>query len=120
MGAAKIKTIHTTYLICSKLLRIDNHPTTAPSPVRPTTSQLLLGAAFSACCPANVQKYPKIPVIEEISAPRVGIAFDLMSVNFADLPALPHLLPALQVMFADENLAAQEETEESALYSAEQ
>ena len=57
-------------------------------------------------------------MIEEISAPRVGIAFDLMSVNFADLPELPHLLPALQVMF-DENIATQEETDESELFSVE-
>jgi hypothetical protein len=47
----------------------------------------------------------------------VGIAFDLMSVNFADLPDLPHLLPALQVMFADENSAAQEETDETDLFT---
>ena len=46
-----------------------------------------------------MQRYAKIPVIgESFDAANAGIAFDLMSVNLADLPALPRLLPALQVL----------------------
>lgn len=37
------------------------------------------------------------------------IAFDLMSANLADLPELPKLLPALQMLFRDENEQAEEE-----------
>ena len=32
----------------------------------------------------------------------VGIAFDLMSVNLADVPRLPHVVPALKLLFAEE------------------
>ena len=31
----------------------------------------------------------------------VGIAFDLMSVNLADLPRLPSLVPALKLLFQE-------------------
>lgn len=36
------------------------------------------------------------------------IAFDLMSANLADLPDLPKLLPALQMLFKDEIEQAEE------------
>lgn len=36
------------------------------------------------------------------------IAFDLMSANLADLPELPKLLPALQMLFKDEIEQAEE------------
>lgn len=32
----------------------------------------------------------------------VGIAFDLMSVNLADVPSLPQLVPALKLLFKEE------------------
>ena len=40
----------------------------------------------------------------------MGIAFDLMSVNLADLPRLPALVPALKLLFAEE--AGEDEEEE--------
>jgi ribonuclease Z len=54
------------------------------------------------------QRYPKIPVIDEVDTERACVAFDLMSVNLADLPVLPKVLPHLKVLFKDE-LAAEEE-----------
>lgn len=41
----------------------------------------------------------------------VGIAFDLMSVNLADVPRLPHIVPALKLLFREEE---GEEGEEAA------
>ncbi|XP_060176784.1 tRNAse Z TRZ4, mitochondrial-like isoform X2 [Lycium barbarum] len=35
------------------------------------------------------QRYPKVPALDEVSMQRTCIAFDLMSVNLADLPVLP-------------------------------
>lgn len=51
------------------------------------------------------QRYPKIPAytLPTASTLGVGIAFDLMTVTLHDLPAVPHLLPALQLMFTDED-----------------
>lgn len=43
------------------------------------------------------QRYAKLPVIDPSFSAATCIAFDLMSINLADLPALPRLLPALQV-----------------------
>ncbi|XP_062230438.1 tRNase Z TRZ3, mitochondrial-like [Phragmites australis] len=48
------------------------------------------------------QRYPKIPVIDEVDMEKTCIAFDLMSVNLADLPVLPKVLPHLKVLFKDE------------------
>jgi len=45
------------------------------------------------------QRYPKIPVIDDTFATHTGIAFDMMRLNLADLPALPALVPALRAVF---------------------
>ena len=42
------------------------------------------------------QRYPKIPVFDESYTARTTVAFDLMNVDFADLPSLPRLLPAVR------------------------
>ncbi|XBI63398.1 hypothetical protein VPH35_043827 [Triticum aestivum] len=48
------------------------------------------------------QRYPKIPVFDEDDMHKTCIAFDLMSVNLADLPVLPKVLPHLKLLFKDE------------------
>uniref|UniRef100_A0A3Q7JF54 ribonuclease Z n=1 Tax=Solanum lycopersicum TaxID=4081 RepID=A0A3Q7JF54_SOLLC len=45
------------------------------------------------------QRYPKVPALDEVSMRRTSIAFDLMSVNLADLPVLPKVLPYLKLLF---------------------
>ncbi|EIE21088.1 Metallo-hydrolase/oxidoreductase, partial [Coccomyxa subellipsoidea C-169] len=47
------------------------------------------------------QRYPKIPTIDASFAASTCIAFDLMSVNLQDLPTLPAVVPALQLLFQD-------------------
>lgn len=48
------------------------------------------------------QRYPKIPVFDETHMHKTSIAFDLMSVNLADLPVLPRILPYLRILFRNE------------------
>ncbi|XP_059303243.1 tRNase Z TRZ3, mitochondrial-like [Lycium ferocissimum] len=48
------------------------------------------------------QRYPKIPVFDEAHMHKTSIAFDMMSVNLADLPMLPRVLPYLKMLFRDE------------------
>ncbi|KAI3852115.1 hypothetical protein MKW98_020114 [Papaver atlanticum] len=48
------------------------------------------------------QRYPKIPVFDERHRHKTCIAFDLMSVNIADLPVLPKILPQLKLLFKNE------------------
>ncbi|ONK80061.1 uncharacterized protein A4U43_C01F13400 [Asparagus officinalis] len=48
------------------------------------------------------QRYPKVPVFDEAHMDRTCIAFDLMSINAADLPVLPKVLPYLKVLFRNE------------------
>ncbi|KAH0690945.1 hypothetical protein KY289_018303 [Solanum tuberosum] len=48
------------------------------------------------------QRYPKIPVFDETHMHKTSIAFDMMSVNLADLPMLPRVLPYLKLLFRDE------------------
>ncbi|XP_073064430.1 tRNase Z TRZ3, mitochondrial-like [Primulina eburnea] len=48
------------------------------------------------------QRYPKIPVFNEDHMHKTCIAFDLMSVNLADLRVLPRVLPYLKLLFRDE------------------
>ncbi|CAK7325117.1 unnamed protein product [Dovyalis caffra] len=48
------------------------------------------------------QRYPKIPSLDEISIQKTCIAFDLMSINVADLPMLPNVLPYLKLLFKKE------------------
>lgn len=56
------------------------------------------------------QRYAKLPVIDDSFQASTCIAFDLMTANLADLPAMPRLLPALQLLFKeDEEDAAEDE-----------
>ncbi|CAI9753794.1 unnamed protein product [Fraxinus pennsylvanica] len=55
------------------------------------------------------QRYPKIPVFDETHMNNTCIAFDLMSVNLADLPLLPRVLPYLKLMFKDEMIIDESE-----------
>lgn len=48
------------------------------------------------------QRYPKIPVFDEAHMDRTCIAFDLMSINAADLHVLPEVVPYLKVLFKNE------------------
>lgn len=48
------------------------------------------------------QRYPKIPVLDDTHMHKACIAFDMMSVNLADLPVLPRVLPYLKLLFRDE------------------
>lgn len=48
------------------------------------------------------QRYPKIPVVDETHMHKTCIAFDLMSINLADLPMLPKVLPYFKLLFKDE------------------
>jgi ribonuclease Z len=57
------------------------------------------------------QRYPKIPVFDEDDMDKTSIAFDLMSVNLADLPVLPKVLPHLKLLFKDEMVV--EESDEA-------
>lgn len=50
------------------------------------------------------QRYPKIPVFDERYKDRTCIAFDMMSVNLADMPLLPSLLPALKLLFQHDSM----------------
>ncbi|KAJ3702903.1 hypothetical protein LUZ61_006608 [Rhynchospora tenuis] len=54
------------------------------------------------------QRYPKIPVVDEVNIDKTCIAFDLMSVNLADLPALPKVLPYLKRLFRNDTAADDE------------
>lgn len=48
------------------------------------------------------QRYPKIPVFDETHMHNTSIGFDMMSVNLADLPVLPKVLPYLKLLFRNE------------------
>ncbi|KAI3935759.1 hypothetical protein MKX01_032943 [Papaver californicum] len=48
------------------------------------------------------QRYPKIPVIDEKHMHKTCIGFDMLSVNIADLPVLPKVLPHLKLLFKNE------------------
>ncbi|KAI4329227.1 hypothetical protein L6164_021514 [Bauhinia variegata] len=48
------------------------------------------------------QRYPKIPVFDEKHMHNTCIAFDMMSVNIADLPVLPRVVPYLKLIFKNE------------------
>eukprot|EP01018_Ginkgo_biloba_P002572 Gb_04947 [translate_table: standard] len=48
------------------------------------------------------QRYPKIPVFDESYTDRTCIAFDMMSVNLADLPLVPKINPYLKLLFKNE------------------
>ncbi|KAH9624165.1 hypothetical protein KSS87_004304 [Heliosperma pusillum] len=48
------------------------------------------------------QRYPKIPVFGDSHMHNTCIAFDMMSINLADLPVLPRVLPHLKLLFRNE------------------
>ncbi|CAI9773413.1 unnamed protein product [Fraxinus pennsylvanica] len=51
------------------------------------------------------QRYPKIPKFDgKIPMHKMCIAFDNMSVNLADLPVLPRVVPSLELLFGDEKI----------------
>ncbi|KAE8703229.1 F-box/WD repeat-containing protein 7-like [Hibiscus syriacus] len=50
------------------------------------------------------QRYPKIPVLDELSMHKTCIAFDLMTINIADLHVLPEVIPYLKLLFRTEML----------------
>ncbi|OIT27678.1 hypothetical protein A4A49_30936 [Nicotiana attenuata] len=60
------------------------------------------------------QRYPKIPVFDETHMHKTCIAFDMMSVNLADLPMLPRVLPYLKLLFRDEMIADESDDIEAA------
>jgi len=57
------------------------------------------------------QRYPKVPLIDENFVHHVAIAFDLMTVRLTDLPHLPALVPAVKVLFEEEEEEVAEEAE---------
>ncbi|KAG9457534.1 hypothetical protein H6P81_002042 [Aristolochia fimbriata] len=64
------------------------------------------------------QRYPKIPVVDETHMPKTCIAFDMMSVNIADLPVLPKVLPYLKLLFKNEIIP--DESDEGSLAAEQQ
>lgn len=63
------------------------------------------------------QRYPKIPVFDEVDMHKTCIAFDLMSVNLMDLPVLPKVLPHLKLLFRDEMAVDEsDEVQEAVMY----
>ncbi|XP_021652986.2 tRNAse Z TRZ4, mitochondrial isoform X2 [Hevea brasiliensis] len=67
-----------------------------------TKEAIEVGDSASAYCVILThfsQRYPKIPALDEINMRKTCIAFDLMSVNIADLPVLPNILPYLKLLF---------------------
>ncbi|XP_074285342.1 tRNase Z TRZ3, mitochondrial [Silene latifolia] len=48
------------------------------------------------------QRYPKIPVFGDAHMHNTCIGFDMMSINLADLPVLPQVLPHLKLLFRNE------------------
>jgi hypothetical protein len=55
------------------------------------------------------QRYPKVPVLGDVCGGRVGVAFDLMTVDLAALDAPAAALPALRALLAAEPGAATDE-----------
>ncbi|KAK7301398.1 hypothetical protein RJT34_12261 [Clitoria ternatea] len=48
------------------------------------------------------QRYPKIPVFDETHMHKTCVAFDMMSINIADLSVLPKVFPYLKLLFRNE------------------
>ena len=48
------------------------------------------------------QRYPKIPVFDEKHMKNTCIGFDMMSINLADLPQIPKVLPYIKLLFKNE------------------
>ncbi|XP_010545682.1 PREDICTED: zinc phosphodiesterase ELAC protein 2 [Tarenaya hassleriana] len=58
------------------------------------------------------QRYPKIPVIDESHMHNTCIAFDMMSINMADLHVLPKVVPYFKTLFRNE-VVEEEETDDA-------
>jgi ribonuclease Z len=54
------------------------------------------------------QRYPKIPIFDGSHTERTAVAFDLMTIDFTNLPILPKLLPAIRSLFSDDDVLANE------------
>ncbi|XP_076460612.1 zinc phosphodiesterase ELAC protein 2-like [Babylonia areolata] len=72
-----------------------------------TTSQAIdigqrMGAKFILLTHFS-QRYAKIPIFSKAVPDNVGIAFDNMTVSMQELPLLPHFIPALKTLFAEEH-----------------
>ncbi|TYI42196.1 hypothetical protein ES332_A01G080800v1 [Gossypium tomentosum] len=61
-------------------------------------------AAYRVILTHFSQRYPKVPVLDEISMHKTCIAFDLMTINLADLHVLPKVIPYLKLLFRTEML----------------
>ncbi|XP_076898358.1 tRNAse Z TRZ4, mitochondrial-like isoform X1 [Bidens hawaiensis] len=61
------------------------------------------------------QRYPKIPVFDESYMHKTCIAFDMMSINFADLHVLPRVLPYLKLLFKNEMIDDESDDVEDAV-----
>ncbi|KFK38979.1 hypothetical protein AALP_AA3G184300 [Arabis alpina] len=57
------------------------------------------------------QRYPKIPVIDESHMHNTCIAFDMMSINMADLHVLPKIVPYFKTLFRNVVIEDEEEQE---------
>lgn len=57
------------------------------------------------------QRYPRIPIFDSQFESKCGIAFDLMSVTWSNIPTLSKLIPVLRCLFKDD-LEQQEEEKE--------
>lgn len=64
------------------------------------------------------QRYPKIPVFDETHMHKTCIAFDMMSVNVADLSVLPKVLPYLKLLFRNEMMVDESDDVVEAVTSA--
>ncbi|OIW09107.1 hypothetical protein TanjilG_16334 [Lupinus angustifolius] len=64
------------------------------------------------------QRYPKIPVFDESHMHKTCVAFDMMSINIADLPVLPKVLPYLKLLFKNEMVVDESDDVVDAVASA--
>lgn len=64
------------------------------------------------------QRYPKIPVLDETHMHKTCVAFDMMSINIADLPVLPKVLPYLKLLFRNEMIVDESDDVVDAVTSA--
>ncbi|TKY48187.1 Zinc phosphodiesterase ELAC protein 2 [Spatholobus suberectus] len=64
------------------------------------------------------QRYPKIPVFDETHMHKTCIAFDMMSINVADLSVLPKVLPYLKLLFRNEMMVDESDDVVEAVTSA--
>ncbi|CAN6570740.1 unnamed protein product [Malus baccata var. baccata] len=55
------------------------------------------------------QRYPKIPVFDDIHMHKTCIRFDIMNINIANFPVAPKVLPYLKLLFRDEMIVDEED-----------